>query len=218
VRVGQIWAGAGWGAFALPRIGHEVIVQFLEGDPDRPLVTGSVYNVDNKTPYELPAQNTRSGIKTHSTKGGTAENFNELRFDDKKGAELLSMQAERDHHLLVKNDQIVTVRGMTTEVHQKSRKTTVTDADTTVVQKGNKNIKAENGQANILAKQVHIKATDSIRIDIGSFGVLIDQMGNVTMVGSAINLNPPTGMPPAPPEPKPAPDLPEPSERGSKMA
>jgi type VI secretion system secreted protein VgrG len=109
VRVGQIWAGNNWGAIAIPRIGQEVIVQFLEGDPDRPLVTGSVYNVDHMPPYPLPAEATRSGIRTHSSKGGGPDNFNEIRFEDRRGAEELHLQAEKDLTTLVKHDQSTTV-------------------------------------------------------------------------------------------------------------
>ena len=78
VRVAQIWAGALWGAIHIPRVGQEVIVEFLEGDPDRPIITGRVYNADNMPPYDLPANKTQSGIKSRSTKQGTSHNFNEL--------------------------------------------------------------------------------------------------------------------------------------------
>ena len=105
VRVAQTWAGNGFGSFFLPRIGQEVLVTFLEGDPDQPLVTGSLYNGDQKTPYDLPSSRHHSGIKTRSTKGGGAANFNELRFVDDKGSELLYLQAEKDLQTEVKNCQ-----------------------------------------------------------------------------------------------------------------
>ncbi|MBV8503114.1 MAG: type VI secretion system tip protein VgrG [Paucibacter sp.] len=110
VRVAHPWAGKGFGMVALPRIGDEVVVEFLEGNPDRPLITGRVYNEINKHPWELPAQATVSGIRTHSSKGGGADNFNELRFDDKKGSEYVWMQAQKDYHRLVKNDAHDTVK------------------------------------------------------------------------------------------------------------
>ncbi|HEX8755740.1 MAG TPA: type VI secretion system tip protein TssI/VgrG, partial [Steroidobacteraceae bacterium] len=88
VRVGQLWAGKSWGGIYIPRIGQEVIVSFMEGDPDRPIVIGSVYNGANKPPYSLPDNKTQSGIKSRSSLEGTADNFNELRFEDKKGSEL----------------------------------------------------------------------------------------------------------------------------------
>lgn len=104
IRVATPWASKGYGMITTPRIGDEVVVSFLEGDPDRPLITGSVYNGDNLPPYELPAQATVYGIRSRSTKQGGATNFNELRFDDKKGSEYVWFQAEKDRHCLVKND------------------------------------------------------------------------------------------------------------------
>ncbi|WP_332874357.1 type VI secretion system Vgr family protein [Bowmanella yangjiangensis] len=109
IRVAQTWSGKAWGAQIIPRIGHEVIVDFLEGDPDRPLVVGSVYNADNMPPYSLPANKTQSGIKTRSSPGGSANNFNEIRMEDKKGSEELYIQAEKDENILVKNNKTETV-------------------------------------------------------------------------------------------------------------
>ena len=97
VRVSQLWAGQGWGAMHVPRIGHEVIVEFLEGDPDRPIITGRVYNGDNPVPHALPANATQSGIKSRSSAGGNAANFNEIRMEDKKGEEELYIHAEKTH-------------------------------------------------------------------------------------------------------------------------
>jgi type VI secretion system secreted protein VgrG len=110
VRVSQIWAGPGWGAMHIPRIGQEVIVEFLEGDPDRPIITGRVYNFDNKPPYKLPENKTQSGIKSRSTLGGGPDNYNEIRFEDKKGSEELHIQAEKDHSTLVKHNRSATVK------------------------------------------------------------------------------------------------------------
>ena len=107
VRVAQGWAGKGWGAFTLPRIGMEVVVSFLEGDPDRPLVTGCVYNASAMPPYPLPDEQTISTVKSQSSKGG--EGFNELRFEDEKGAEELYMHAERDFLRVVKNNDALKV-------------------------------------------------------------------------------------------------------------
>jgi type VI secretion system secreted protein VgrG len=117
VRVAQVWAGTGWGGIHIPRIGQEVIVDFLEGDPDRPIITGRVYNADNMPPYALPANKSQSGIKSRSTLGGAPSNFNELRFEDKKGAEQVYAQAEKDLASLVKNDEDRNVgRDRTTEI------------------------------------------------------------------------------------------------------
>ena len=104
VRVAQPWAGKGYGMFSLPRLGHEVVVQFLDGDPDFPLVTGSVYNNDNMPAWKLPDQATVSGVKTQSSKEGTAKLANELRFDDKKGKEYIWFHSEKDFHRLVEHD------------------------------------------------------------------------------------------------------------------
>ena len=110
VRVSHPWAGKQFGMIAVPRIGDEVVVEFLDGNPDRPIVTGRVYNGDNMPPYELPAQATVSGIKTQSSKGGELTTANELRFDDKKGSEYVWFQAEKDFHQLVKHDALVSVQ------------------------------------------------------------------------------------------------------------
>lgn len=96
VRVAHLWAGNGWGTQFIPRVGHEVVVSFLEGDPDRPLVTGSVYNGNNKPTYEQPKNLTQSGIRTRSSPGGGASNYNELRFEDKKNKEQVYLHAERN--------------------------------------------------------------------------------------------------------------------------
>ena len=109
LRVAQVWAGKGWGGIAIPRLGQEVIVEFLEADPDRPIVTGSVYNGEQTPPYELQKHKTQSGFKTRSTKSGSANNYNEIRFEDQKGEEELHLQAEKDHTITVKNDRTLKV-------------------------------------------------------------------------------------------------------------
>lgn len=105
VRVAHPWAGKNWGMVAIPRMGHEVVVEFLEGDPDQPLIVGSVYNADNMPPYALPANATQTGIKSRSSKEGGADNFNEIRFEDKKGSEEMYIHAEKDQNILVENDR-----------------------------------------------------------------------------------------------------------------
>jgi type VI secretion system secreted protein VgrG len=103
VRVSQGWAGAGWGGLFLPRVGQEVVVEFLEGDPDRPLVTGRVYNGAHPPPYPLPDEKTKSTIKSATSPGGGGTN--ELRFEDKKGGEEILLQAQKDLNLYVKGDR-----------------------------------------------------------------------------------------------------------------
>ena len=105
VRVSHPWAGKNWGFIAIPRIGQEVIVEFLEGDPDQPIITGRVYNADQMPPYELPANKTQTGVKTRSSTGGGVGNFNELRFEDKKGSEQLFIHAEKNQDIEVENDE-----------------------------------------------------------------------------------------------------------------
>jgi len=107
VRVSSVWAGSGWGFIQIPRIGQEVIVDFLEGDPDQPLITGRVYNAEQMPPYGLPENATQSGWKSNSSPGGGG--FNEMRFEDKKGEEEVYFQAEKDHNELVKNDESRTI-------------------------------------------------------------------------------------------------------------
>ena len=97
VRVSQAWAGQGWGFIAIPRVGQEVIVSFLEGDPDRPIITGRVYNADQMPPYTLPDNQTKTGIKTRSSKKGTDKNFNEICFEDKKRKRRCAHPC-REHH------------------------------------------------------------------------------------------------------------------------
>ncbi|MBK7982698.1 MAG: type VI secretion system tip protein VgrG [Candidatus Competibacteraceae bacterium] len=104
IRVAQGWAGKKWGTVYLPRIGHEVIVEFLEGDPDQPIITGRVYNGINMPPYALPDNKTLSTLKSLSSKGGGG--FNEFRFEDKKGEEQIFLHAERNEDIRVKKDAL----------------------------------------------------------------------------------------------------------------
>ena len=109
IRVSYPWAGKNWGAVAIPRLTQEVIVDFLEGDPDQPIITGRVYNAEQMPPYDLPAHKTQSGVKSRSSKSGTDANFNEIRFEDLKGSELLTIHAEKDQSISVEHDESHTV-------------------------------------------------------------------------------------------------------------
>lgn len=109
IRVSQAWAGKGWGSIHTPRIGQEVLVSFLEGDPDRPVITGRVYNAKRMPPYELEANKTQSGFKSRSSSGGNADSFNEIRMEDKHGSEELYIQAQKNETILVRNDKSETV-------------------------------------------------------------------------------------------------------------
>jgi type VI secretion system secreted protein VgrG len=109
VRVSQPWAGKNWGAIWIPRIGQEVVVDFLEGDPDRPLIVGRVYNEQQTVPYDVPGNSTQSGFKSRSSKGGGSADFNEIRFEDKKGSEEVFVQAQKDLNIVVEHDEGRTV-------------------------------------------------------------------------------------------------------------
>jgi type VI secretion system secreted protein VgrG len=104
VRVSQDWAGQGWGAITIPRVGQEVIVSFLEGDPDRPIITGRVYNASQTVPYPLPANQTRSTFMTRSSEGGSSSTYNELRFEDKMGSEQIFLRGQYDYDTNIQHD------------------------------------------------------------------------------------------------------------------
>ncbi len=101
LRVAQAWAGNRWGMMFIPRVGMEVIVQFLEGDPDQPIIVGAVYNPSNMPPYTLPDEKTKMTIKSDSSKGGGG--FNEIRFEDKKGKEQVFLHGQKDQDIRIKN-------------------------------------------------------------------------------------------------------------------
>lgn len=151
VRVVLPWSGKGFGMQFVPRIGQEVIVTFIDGDPDRPLVTGCVYNGDNALPYALPANQTQSGIKTNSSKGG--DGFNELRFEDKKDAEEVFLQAQKDFTVNVLNDTTATVGHDETLTVQNARTRTVKEGDETVtLEKGKRSVTIQTGSDSLDVK------------------------------------------------------------------
>jgi type VI secretion system secreted protein VgrG len=137
VRVAQPWAGKNWGFVAWPRMGQEVLVAFESGDPDRPIIVGSLYNAEQMPPYALPANQTQTGIKSRSSKGGGTDNYNELRFEDKKGSEEIHVQAEKDLTTVVKNDETREIRN--------NRTTTIAANDTKTIKKGNESTTIEQG-------------------------------------------------------------------------
>lgn len=144
VRVVLPWSGKGFGMQFIPRIGQEVIVTFIDGDPDRPLVTGCVYNGDNTLPYALPDNQTQSGIKTNSSKGGGG--FNELRFEDKKDAEEVFLQAQKDLKVNVLNDSTATIGHDETLTVQNARTRTVKEGDETItLEKGKRTVTIQTG-------------------------------------------------------------------------
>lgn len=130
IRAMQGWAGKNWGSIFIPRVGQEVIVSFLEGDPDRPLITGVVYNADQTVPYPLPANQTRSTIKTNSSKGSAG--YNELRFEDKAGSEEIFIHAQKDMNTIVEkgNRTIQVTTGNETHQVKGTRELTITGNET----------------------------------------------------------------------------------------
>ncbi|MBA3223402.1 type VI secretion system Vgr family protein [Salmonella bongori] len=148
LRVATAWSGNGFGAQFIPRIGQEVVVSFIDGSPDKPLITGCVYNGANALPYALPANQTQSGIKTKSEKG-----FNELRFDDKKDAELLAMQAQKDFQLTVLNDSKTTVSHDEIQSVKNDRTRIIEEGNETItLKKGNRTVKIEKGSDTLEVK------------------------------------------------------------------
>jgi type VI secretion system secreted protein VgrG len=187
VRVAQVWAGAKWGAIHIPRIGQEVIVDFLEGDPDRPIVTGRVYNDDNMPPYELPAYKTQSGIKTHSSKEGGPFNVNELRFEDYKGDELIFLQAEKDHEVRVKNDM---VRFVANEDHLtvKRDQMQIIKGDKNLTINGDRNEKVDGTISRQAGMDIQEKVTSRHALDAGMEIYLKAGMNVVLEAGMSITL------------------------------
>ena len=158
VRVAQLWAGSGWGGVWIPRVGMEVVVEFIQGDPDRPLVTGCVYNGNNKPPINFPDDKTQSTIKSQSSKGGTsADNFNEIRFEDKKDDEEIYIHAERDRLMHIEHDDDIIIGSNQTEKIGGSRDFELTGGDETVTLKGDAGAKDKYGSS--VAKSGHRTTT-----------------------------------------------------------
>ncbi len=175
VRVATLWAGKQWGVVHIPRIGQEVVVDFLEGDPDRPIIVGSVYNAEQMPPYALPANKTQSGIKSRSSKGGGPDNFNEIRLEDLKGSEQIFVHAEKDMLTEVENDETRTVGH--------DRTTTIKNDETKEVTEGNESTTIKKGDRTVevtLGKQTHtIQADTTLHVKQGKHVTTID-MGDQT--------------------------------------
>ena len=185
IRVAQFWAGKQWGAIFTPRIGQEVVVDFLEGDPDRPLITGRVYNADQTVPYALPANMTQSGILTRSSKGGAAANCNEIRFEDKKGSEEVFIHAEKDMQREVENDDSLKVDHDQTITIKNNRTETVTEGNETVeIKQGNRSHTVTQGNETLTVKTgnrvVEVKTGDDTHtVKMGNRTVEVE-LGNDT--------------------------------------
>lgn len=179
IRVAQSWAGAGFGAQFLPREGQEVLVEFVNGDPDQPLVTGSVYNGKNKMPYPPLNERNSSGIRSRSTTKGAAANYSELRFDDSKGKELLVVHAERDHELTIENDQADDVGN--------NRKTLVGNDDQLTV-KNNQTVDITGDQKVSAGKTIVVEAGTSITLKTGAASITMESSGAISMKGTTLSL------------------------------
>jgi type VI secretion system secreted protein VgrG len=197
IRVAQVWAGKGWGGMTIPRRGQEVLVDFLEGDPDRPIITGRVYNAECMPPYGLPDNATMATLKSNSSKGGGG--FNEVRFQDKKGEEQLFIHAERnadirvkndtfewvgnERHLIVKADQLeevggdkhLTVKG---DSNAKVNGTVSLDAGMDLQQKVGMNYALDAGM------EVHLKGGMNVIIEAG-MSITLKAGGGFIVVGPA---------------------------------
>lgn len=180
VRVAQVWAGKSFGIVQIPRIGDEVIVDFLEGDPDQPIVIGRVYNADQTPPYTLPANQTQSGIKTHSSKQGTADTFNELRFEDLKDSEEIYFHAEKNFNRIVENNDTLKVGFEKKDA-----------GDQTIDIYNNRTTTLEKGTDKLQVKELHRvalidKGNDTLQIAEGNREATIDK-GNDTLTIKAGN-------------------------------
>jgi type VI secretion system secreted protein VgrG len=182
IRVAQNWAGTSWGAFALPRIGQEVVVSFLDGDPDRPLVTGCVYNGDNPVPYALPDEQTKTTLKSNSSQGGGG--FNEIRFEDKKDSEELFIQAQKDLSIKVLHDRTDTVDHDDTITVKNDRKLTISEGNVTfTVSKGNETHSVEGTRSVTVTKaETHSNKADFSQDVAGNFTLQVT--GDITIKAS----------------------------------
>ncbi len=195
VRVAQVWAGKNWGAMHIPRIGQEVIVDFLEGDPDQPIITGRVYNADQMPPYTLPDNKTQSGLKSRSTKQGDATTFNELRFEDLKDSEEIYFHAEKNFQRIVENNDTLKIgfekkdKGdQTIEIHNNQKlvvgNTNADDGSQTIeiwknrtatVKEGNEKLEVQKGNRDVIVT----KGNDTHQVTEGNRTVTVAK-GNDT--------------------------------------
>ncbi|MGA2143901.1 MAG: type VI secretion system tip protein TssI/VgrG [Bryobacteraceae bacterium] len=198
LRVATSWAGKQWGAVHIPRIGQEVIVDFLEGDPDHPIIVGSVYNNDQMPPYTLPDNKTQSGIKSRSSQGGSASNYNEFRFEDKMGSEEILLHAEKDLTTEVEHDENRTVgNNRTTTIQVDETKTvhgketiTIDGNQSTEITQGNQSITLDMGNqsTNVQLGSISTQAMQSITLTVGGNSITIDQSG-ITISGMMITIS-----------------------------
>jgi type VI secretion system secreted protein VgrG len=175
----QSAAGKGFGTVFNPRIGQEVAVSFLEGDPDRPIVTGSVYNAERPLPFGGPETKTMTGIRSRSI-GGGPQNFNELRMEDKAGKELLFMQAERDMKTWVKNDQDETVENDRLRRVGRDEKLQI---------KHDQALELGNDQVIQIGHNTSLTVGNQIRLVVGSSSITMKKDGTIIIDGVDVYVN-----------------------------
>ncbi len=164
IRVAQTWAGKGWGAAVIPRIGQEVVVDFLEGDPDRPIITGSVYNGLNMPPYALPDKQTVATFKSDSSLGGGG--YNEIRFEDEKGSEEIFQHAQKDLKIITENDKNQTT-GNNETLRIKSNRTKTVDKNEQTSIGGNRSESVKGNESISIdgSRSVTIKKNETFSVD-----------------------------------------------------
>lgn len=194
IRVTQPWAGQGWGVVAIPRIGQEVVVDFLHGDPDQPIVTGRTYHADNLPSIGLPAAKTQMAFRSKTHKG---EGYNELRFEDAKGKEGLFMHAQKDMTTMVLNDRNTTVVHDHTEAigHDQAlsvrndRYKEVQGKEVTAITK-DRQITVEGGSMLEVKKSIMISSTtEGIQISTAAASITLDHAGNIDIQGAHVRIN-----------------------------
>jgi type VI secretion system secreted protein VgrG len=193
IRVAQSWAGKRWGFVFLPRIGQEVLVEFLEGDPDQPLIMGAVYNGDNNPPYDLPSEQTKSTVKSNSSKGGGG--FNELRFEDKKDSEQVYLHGQKDLDIIIEKDRRELIKGKRHQI-VKGEKVTSVDGEHHLKVGSNQVAEIGGSASEKVSQSIYIKGGTSVVIEAGiditikggGGFVKVDPMG-VTISGTLVNIN-----------------------------
>jgi len=203
VRVAQIWAGKKWGGIHIPRIGQEVIVDFMEGDPDRPIITGRVYNAEQMPPYDLPANKTQSGVKSRSSKSGTTANFNEIRMEDKKGSEELYIHAEKNHTNItennrnenVGNDRKLTVGNDKFEEIENNKDIKVTNEHTEdigtnmIIDVGGDISEAVTGDFSNNSRSIYLTAQQEIVLETGASKITMSASGDISIEGLNVSVS-----------------------------
>ena len=188
IRVSQPWAGKSWGSVAVPRIGQEVVVDFLEGDPDQPLITGKVYNSESMPPYSLPSNGMVSGLKSNSTPGGGG--YNEMSMNDTKGKELITIHAQYDMDATVEHDDRQTVHNNRT-INVDGTHTETIKKDTTITVSEGKQTNTVKQEIVITSQTafIHVTAATEIQLLVGASKLLMKADGSIELSGVNIAIN-----------------------------